>query len=218
MSTRLDRPNRSEGEREEMWRSLEIVESRTVYWRTCDRLLRNVKPEVALDTTATLWRIRLRMNEQSRKTVEEVEENSRGKQSRKTVEWKSRGMMKSVRDIYTRYVGGAYLAHPDLSISQKNNVVNDRNCGFVFAPKTFDTVVALSNFLVCVLGLCRFSFVLYHFSLFLFYSCPVFLLVHSISRSFYLSFSLPLIRVILSSRSHCQSNTRKVAINESIKW
>ena len=87
MSTRLDRPNRSEGEREEMWRSLEIVESRTVYWRTCDQLLRNVKPEVALDTTATLWRIRLRMNEQSRKTVEE---NSRGKQSRKTVEENSR--------------------------------------------------------------------------------------------------------------------------------
>ena len=101
----------------------------------------------------------------------------------------------------------------------KNNVVNDRNCGFVFAPKTFDTVVALSNFLVCVLGLCRFSFVLYHFSLFLFYSCPVFLLSCTFDLSFFLSvFFPPSIRVILSSRSHCQSNTRKVAINESIKW
>ena len=132
MSTRLDRPNRSEGEREEMWRSLEIVESRTVYWRTCDRLLRNVKPEVALDTTATLWRIRLRMNEQSRKTVEE---NSRGKQSRKTVKWKSRGMMKSVRDIYTRYVGGAYLAHPDLSLSQKKQRSKRPKLWFRVRPK-----------------------------------------------------------------------------------
>ena len=112
--------------------------------------------------------------------------------------------MKSVRDIYTRYVGGGLSGESGL-IHIVNNVVNDRNCGFVFAPKTFDTIVTLSNFLVCVLDLCRFSFVLYHFSLFLFYPCPGFLhIVHSISRFFLYFFSFPLIRVILSSRSHCQ--------------
>ena len=109
--------------------------------------------------------------------------------------------MKSVRDIYTRYVGGGLSGESGL-IHIVNNVVNDRNCGFVFAPKTFDTIVTLSNFLVCVLGLCRFSFVLYHF---FFYPCPGFLhIVHSISRFFSLFFFFPLIRVILSSRSHCQ--------------
>lgn len=96
-------------------------------------------------------------------------------------------MMKSVRAIYTRYVGGGLSGESGL-IHIVNNVVNDRNCGFVFAPKTFDTIVTLSNFLVCVLGLCRFSFVLYHF---FFYPCPGFLhIVHSISR-FFLYFFLP---------------------------
>ena len=125
-------------------------------------------------------------------------------------------MMKSVRDIYTRYVGGAYLAHPDVSISQKNNVVNDRNCGFVFAPKTFDTVVALSNFLVCVLGLCRFSFVLYHFSLFLFYSCPVFLLSCTFDLSFFLSVFFPpsyscySLQSLSLSVEHSQSGDKRI--------
>lgn len=121
-------------------------------------------------------------------------------------------MMKSVRDIYTRYVGGGLSGESGL-IHIVNNVVNDRNCGFVFAPKTFDTIVTLSNFLVCVLDLYRFSFVLYHFSLFLFYPCPVFLLYRTFYLSFFSLFFFPSLLFALFSPVALivSSNTCKVA-------